>query len=53
LTDGLDNCREKTTLLSQQLKLALEEKNIYSKFSVIGIGDHEAPLLGKMADIGT
>jgi hypothetical protein len=27
--------------------------NVLSKFSVIGLGDHEASLLGTLADIGT
>jgi len=53
LTDGLDNTRDKTAIVSSQLKNELHEKGIYSKFSVIGIGNHESPLLGKMAEIGT
>ena len=53
MTDGLDNNPSKTAEFSRQLKAVLRDKNIYSKFSVIGIGEHEAPLLGQMCDIGT
>lgn len=53
LTDGYDNVPQETRLLSQELKRELITHNIYSKFSVLGIGTHDAGLLGMLTDIGT
>ena len=40
-------------MISAKLREELYSRNIYSKFSVIGLGEHEASLLGVMAEIGT
>jgi len=53
LTDGLDNNPASTKEMSKILKQELYSRNIYSKFSVIGIGEHDADFLGKLTDIGT
>lgn len=53
LTDGHDGSPDRAIQVSEELKATLLNKNIYSKFSVIGIGDHNSELLGKMCSIGT
>ena len=53
LTDGLDNNPKATREMSKVLKNELYQRNIYSKFSVIGIGEHDAAFLGMLTDIGT
>jgi hypothetical protein len=54
LTDGCDGNRDRTIKLSETLKNVLYQKNIYSWFNVIGLGEgHDAAFLGLLADIGT
>lgn len=38
MTDGLDNVPQETKAISRQLRDLILRKEIYSKFSVIGIG---------------
>lgn len=42
LTDGKDDSKDETKLVSEELKKELTKREIYSKFSVIGLGEHEA-----------
>lgn len=42
-----------TETISAKLKSELFNRIIFSKFSVIGLGNHDSALLGMMADIGT
>ena len=39
--------------VSQLLKQELKARNVYSKFSVLGIGAHDADFMAKLAAIGT
>jgi hypothetical protein len=45
LTDGGDNDATNTTEVSGELKSLIKKDNIYSKFSVINLGNVIAPFL--------
>lgn len=46
LTDGQDGELDRTKEASAELRKELMIKEVFSKFSVIGIGDHDAGFLG-------
>lgn len=53
LTDGQDLKKNQTLEVSNKLKAEILRRNIYSKFSVIGIGEYEIELLNSLCEIGT
>lgn len=53
ITDSDDVFPERTKVMADDLKKELCKKNIYSKFSVLGLGEHDSNFLGMMADFGT
>ena len=53
LTDGKDNDSNKTSLACANLHQTLIKKDVYAKFSVIGIGKHDAKRLNSLLELGS
>ena len=52
LTDGEDNSPSNTEIEATKLSNSILLNEVYAKFSVIGIGEHEVQLFEKLLDIG-